>query len=193
MPRRRWPRSTSPYPYTLRHSFATHCSSRRPTSASFRCCSKQIHTAHQHAIEGRICYPFHPRCGESVLFARQYTYRGSELVVILQPDGSVACIPAWVTHESAARHQLRAEPRFSLDVLRSLRAEIDAVLGCLQPASSMEKAANEAQEHRHSAGPVRPGRVARVADRLTDGAAGNADRSPAARDRGGAGGRGDGR
>jgi hypothetical protein len=63
-------------------------------SASFRFCSKQIHTAHQHAIEGRICYPFHPRSGESVLFARQYTYRGSELVVILQPDGSVACIPS---------------------------------------------------------------------------------------------------
>src|SRR5258708_36204131 len=136
-------------------------------SASFRLSSKQIHTAHQHAIEGRICYPFHPRCGESVLFARQYTYRGSELVVILQPDGSVACIPAWMTHESAARHQLRAEPRFSLDVLRSLRSEADALLHFLQSASSMGKAANEAHERQHSAGPVRPGRVACLRDPLT--------------------------
>jgi hypothetical protein len=31
-----------------------------------------------------------------------------------------------MTHESAARHELRAEPRLSLDILRSLRGEIDA-------------------------------------------------------------------
>src|SRR5262249_35262526 len=41
-----------------------------------------------------------------VLILRQYAYRDAELVVIPQPDGSVACIPAWMTHESAARHQL---------------------------------------------------------------------------------------
>ena len=63
--------------------------------------SKQRHTARQHPIEGRIYYPFHPRCGESVLILRQYAYRDTELVVIPQPDGSVACIPAWMTHESA--------------------------------------------------------------------------------------------
>src|SRR6516165_6573357 len=101
--------------------------SKRPISASSRCCSKQRHTARQHPIEGRIYYPFHPRCGESVLILRQYAYRDAELVVIPQPDGSVACIPAWMTHESAAHHQLDAEPRLSLDILRSLRAEIDAL------------------------------------------------------------------
>src|SRR5438128_10371025 len=111
------------------------CSNGGPISASFRLSSKQIHTAHQHAVEGRIYYPFHPRCGESVLIVRQYAYRGSELVVIPQPDGSVACIPAWMTHESAARHQLRAEPQLSLDVLRSLRSEVDALLHFLQPDS----------------------------------------------------------
>jgi hypothetical protein len=34
--------------------------------------SKQAHTTHQHPIEGRIYYPFHPQCGETVLIARQY-------------------------------------------------------------------------------------------------------------------------
>src|SRR4029077_14930518 len=94
----------------------THCGtalppiswSRRPIFGSFRFYSKQRHTAHQHPIEGRIYYPFHPRCGETVLIARQYAYRGAELVVIPQPDGSVTCIPAWMTHESAAHHQVRA-------------------------------------------------------------------------------------
>jgi len=28
---------------------------------------------------------------------RQYAYRGTNLVVIPQPDGSVACIPTWQT------------------------------------------------------------------------------------------------
>jgi len=92
----------------------------------------QIHTAHKHSADGRIFYPFHPRCGETVLIVRQYAYRGAELVVIPQPDGSVACIPAWMTHESAAHCQPCAEPRFSLDVLRSLRVEIDGLLGFLR-------------------------------------------------------------
>jgi hypothetical protein len=38
-----------------------------------------------------------------------------------------------MTHESAAHHQLRAEPRLSLDILRSLRAEIDALLAFSTP------------------------------------------------------------
>ena len=62
------------------------------------------------------------------------SYRGVELVVILQPDGSLACIPAWMTHEGGGSIQRSVRSRgFSLDVLRSLRAEIDALLGFLQP------------------------------------------------------------
>ena len=83
-----------------------------------------------------------------MLILRQYAYRDAELVVIPQPDGSVACIPAWMTHESAARHQLGAEPRLSLDILRSLRAEIDALLSFLQSDPGMENANNEAQERK---------------------------------------------
>src|ERR1700737_1204325 len=166
------------------------CWNRTPTSASSRCCSKQRHTARQHPVEGRIYYPFHPRCGEIVLIVRRYAYRGAEMVVIPQPDGSVACIPEWMTHESAAHHQLRTEPRPSLDILRSLRAEIDALLGFFHSDSGMENATNEAQERKHSAGPVRAGRASRLAGPLTEGTAGNAGRSPAARDRGGAGKRG---
>src|SRR5712664_1235017 len=160
-----------------------------PRRSSYRR-SKQRHTARQHPIEGRIYYPFHPRCGETVLIVRQYAYRGAEMVVIPQPDESVACIPAWMTHESAAHHQLRLEPRISLDILRSLRAEIDVLLRCLQSYSGMENANNEAQERKHSAGPVRAERAARLAGPLTEGTADNVDRSAAARDRGDAGNRG---
>jgi hypothetical protein len=130
---------------------------------SFYGCSKQRHTARQHPIEGRIYYPFHPRCGETVQIVRQYAYRGVELVVIPQPDGSIACIPAWMTHESAAHHQLRPQPWLSLDILRSLRVEIDALLGFLQSESKMENANNEAQERTQSAGSVRARRASRLA------------------------------
>ena len=161
--------------------------SKRPISASSKFCSKQRHTARQHPIEGRIYYPFHPRCGENVLILRQYVYRDAELVVIPQPDGSVACIPAWMTHELAAHHQLDAEPRLSLDILRSLRAEIDALLSFLQSDPGMENANNEAQQRKYSAGLVRAEQAARLASTLTQGAAGSASQSLAARDRGGTG------
>ena len=62
--------------------------------------------------------------------------------VIPQPDGSVACIPSWMLREAAARYALCDEPRLGLDVMRVLRAELDALLGFLQPASTKEKACN---------------------------------------------------
>src|SRR5215471_5366345 len=96
-----------------------------------------------------------------------------------------------MTHESAAHHQLRAEPRLSLDVLRSVRAEISTLLGFLQSDPGMEKASNEAQRRKHSAGPVRAGGAGYFAAPVTEGTNGNTLSSPAARDRGGAGGRED--
>jgi hypothetical protein len=54
--------------------------------------------------------------------------RGVELVVIVQPDSSLACIPAWMTHEAAGQYALGEKPRFSVDILRSLLAETDAAL-----------------------------------------------------------------
>jgi hypothetical protein len=40
---------------------------------------------------------------------------------------------------SAAHYKLCKEPRFSIDILRSLRAKVDALLGFLQSDSEMEK------------------------------------------------------
>jgi hypothetical protein len=50
------------------------------------------------------------------------------MAVILQPDGSLAFLPAWMLDESAARYSIRESPTFSLALLQSLRAEIDALL-----------------------------------------------------------------
>jgi hypothetical protein len=67
-------------------------------------------TARQQPMEMRIMYPFHPRCGETVLVQRRFAYRGIDLVVIPQPDGSIACISEWMTNEQAARFKLSIEP-----------------------------------------------------------------------------------
>ena len=58
-----------------------------------------------------------------MLILRRYAYRGAELVVIPQPDGSVACLPEWMTEQAAAHFKLSAEPKFPLEILRSLRAD----------------------------------------------------------------------
>jgi hypothetical protein len=162
-----------------------------PTFASSRCCSKQRQTTRQQPEEGQIYYPFHPCCGEAVLVLKRYAYRGTELVVLSQPDGSHACIPAWMTHPAAMHFKLSAEPRFSLGVLQSLRAEIDALLGFLQSDSTMEKDQNEAPIRKSPTKPVRTGRAKRCADTGTGGRAGNAGGDAAAGGRGGAGKGGD--
>ena len=83
-----------------------------------------------------------------MLITRRLNYRGVELVVIPQPDSSLACIPGWMTHETAAQYGLSEEPSFPLDILRSLRAEIDALLGFLRSESNTGIADNDAQNRK---------------------------------------------
>ena len=53
---------------------------------------------------------------------------GIEFVVVLQPDGSFASLPAWMTEPAASRFEIGDEPHFPLHILRSMRAEVDALL-----------------------------------------------------------------
>jgi hypothetical protein len=57
-----------------------------------------------------------------VLITRRLERSGVEFVVVRQPDSSLACVPAWMTYEAAAQFEISEEPRFSLDILRSLRS-----------------------------------------------------------------------
>src|SRR5260370_11020590 len=96
------------------------CSSAAPILESSRRCSERRHTAHEHPGEGRITYRFHRRYGETVLTTRRLERSGVEFVVVRQPRGSHACLPAWMTHEATAPFELSEEPGFSFDILRSL-------------------------------------------------------------------------
>jgi len=69
---------------------------------------------------------------------------GVELIVVHQPDGSFACLPAWMTHETASRFAIGMAPAFSLTTLRTLRNEVDALLGLLASESTTERAEHDA-------------------------------------------------
>src|SRR5215471_11224187 len=183
-----WPRGV---PALLNVSVFTHCGtasppiswSRRPTFGSSRFFSERRHTAHEHLVEGRIYYRFHPRFGETVLIRRQLEYRGVELVVVLQPDGSLACTPAWMTREAAAQYALSEKPRFSVDILRSLRAAADVLLRSLLSEPKTEKADNAAPIQKPATEPVRGRGASRRSGGRTDERSGGSGGSPAARDR----------
>jgi hypothetical protein len=125
---------------------------------------------------------------------RRFAYRGAELVVIPQPDGSIACIPEWMTEERSSRFMLTPEPQFSLENLRSLRATIDVLLKFLPSDSTKEKDGHEAQtsETRKSrAKSVRTGGAARQPAADAESAAGDPARSAVRRDRSGTRNRGE--
>lgn len=103
--------------------------------------SEWRHTANEHPAEGRITYRFHPRFGEMVEIRRRLEYGGAEYIVVLQPDGSFATLPAWMTDAAASRFELvGGPPRFRLETLRLVRAEVDALLSLLLSESETEAA-----------------------------------------------------
>ena len=69
---------------------------------------------------------------------------GAAFLVVHQLDGTFACLPAWMTDEAASRFEIGVEPRFPLDVLCSLRNEVDALLGFLASESKTERPDNDA-------------------------------------------------
>ena len=66
-----------------------------------------------------------------VQIRRRLETGGVEFVVVLQPDGSFASLPAWMTEPAASRFTIGDQPHFPLHILRAMRAEVDALLGFL--------------------------------------------------------------
>ena len=112
--------------------------------AGFKFYSERRHTAHEQQAEARISYRFHPRFGETVRVRRRLKRGGAAFLVVHQLDGTFACLPAWMTDEAASGLEVGVEPRFPLDVLRSLRNEVDALLGFLASESKTERPDNDA-------------------------------------------------
>jgi len=152
---------------------------------------KQRHTAGYQTPKNQIFYPFHPRCGETVAVIRTHRFQGTDVFLVLQPDGTLAHVPRWMMVETAARHSLGSQPRLSLDYLRNLRLEIDALLNFLDSDSNAEEAVNEARACKAASGSLRTRQ--RTGSSAAQPAEGNASfgRDAAGRDRDGGGEQGD--
>src|SRR5258707_5628951 len=122
--------------------------------AQSSCFSEWRHTAREQPAEARITYRFHPRFGEVVQIRRRLEFGGVEFVVVLQPDGSFASLPVWMTEPAASRFEIGDEPHFPLHILRSMRAEVDALLGFLLSESKTDTAHNGPQIQTSATKPV---------------------------------------
>ena len=84
------------------------------------------YNAHYQPGEVVIRYSFHPRCGTTVE-VRGRRRQGDEVVLIIrQPDGTLAQLPVWMTEDQAAEMAVMGSPRLPLTCLRELRLELDA-------------------------------------------------------------------
>jgi hypothetical protein len=87
---------------------------------------------------------------------RRLEYGGAEYIVVLQPDGSFATLPTWMTEAAASSFELASgPPRFALDTLRLMRAEVDALLSLLLSESETEAADGGPQIYRSPTKSVR--------------------------------------
>src|SRR5467141_1496481 len=163
------------------------CSKTTLISESSRHCSEWRHTAREQRSEARITYRFHPRFGEIVRVRRRLERGGAAFLVVHQLDGTFACLPAWMTDEAASGFEISVEPHFPLDVLCSLRNEVDALLGFLASESKTERPENDVPIRESPAKSVRGRATVRRTACSSKERARDGHRGAAARDRGGAG------
>ena len=96
--------------------------------------SEQRHTARRPGFEVRICYPFHPRNGETVAVLGSKCHAGAEHFIIRQPDRTLTLLPAWMTEPGQAATALVMHPRFLIERLAELRLLLDArMASCTGP------------------------------------------------------------
>ncbi|MGY3509532.1 MULTISPECIES: Y4bD/Y4pK family protein [Bradyrhizobium] len=110
------------------------------------------------AFEVLILYPFHPRAGQMVQVEHRKRFAGEDRLVMVQPDGTLALIPAWMNEDIARSATLTASPQLAVERLVELRARIDAYClsrrgmapakeGIMQPMTPL---ATEPEEHRQT-------------------------------------------
>jgi hypothetical protein len=77
---------------------------------------------------------------------RRLKYAGIEYIVVSQPDGSFATLPAWMTEPEASRFEIvDGPPQFPLNILRVMRTEFDVLLSFLLTESKTETTDGGAQ------------------------------------------------
>ena len=118
-------------------------------------CLDQRHNARIPAFEVQIHYPYHPRCGQLVPVMFRRLFAGEEHLVVIQPDGTLALVPSWMSEEAAGSATLTENLRLSVDRLLVLRARLDALLASLGGESAPQRGGTNATATQPTARPVR--------------------------------------
>ena len=84
------------------------------------------HTDAYHGDLRTVHYRFHPRAGDQVEVVGGRGFRGQKYLVVRQPDGTLACLPEWMTSPHAASFEVCEVPILPASALSALRAVIDA-------------------------------------------------------------------
>ena len=92
----------------------------------------------------RIFYPFHPRAGHMVQVEHRKRFAGEDHLVVVQPDDTLALIPAWMSEETVRSTAITGSPCLSVDRLVELRVRLDALLA----SSDGESAPHEGGDQR---------------------------------------------
>ena len=71
-----------------------------------------VHNAGCPAFEVRIFYPFHPRAGHMVQVEHRKRLAGEDHLLVVQPDDTLALIPAWMSEETVRLHGNHRLPLF---------------------------------------------------------------------------------
>jgi hypothetical protein len=93
--------------------------------------ASQGHIAQYQGQDATIYYPFHPCCGCRVAVVRRHPIRGVTMLVVEQPDGTMAMVPEWMTTPAAAAVRFAEAPRLPLSELRALRELVTTGLSLL--------------------------------------------------------------
>ncbi len=98
--------------------------------------TKQRHTAGYHLDEATVHYRFHPQTGTTIAVMGRVVFRDRTVLVVRQPDGTLAHLPEWMIRPEAARFNVRDGPRFPLRTLATLRVVVDSILLTLTEAAT---------------------------------------------------------
>src|SRR5947207_3380383 len=117
-----------------------HCKRHRNAQVGFHWqATKDRQTTHQTLnAEVVIRYSFHPRVGERFRIVRRHTVH-DEICFVLHPvDANPAgalplAVPAWMTEEASAHHEVVSMPRIPVTALVTLRGLVDLILSSPTP------------------------------------------------------------
>ncbi len=89
----------------------------------------------------RIFYPFHPLAGQVVQVKCRRRFAGEDYLAVVQADGTLALIPAWMIEEAARSTAITSSPCLSVGRLVELRVRLDTILASLGGESAPHKEA----------------------------------------------------